>query len=523
MNRQSLVAEVAQGISAATGQAYFRVLVESLAKALEVDHVFIGELLSAQGERVQTLAVHVRGRPAQNFVYDLAGTPCANVVDSAICVYPAGARERFPGDVLLGKLGIESYAGVPLFDARRRCLGLLAVMASGPMERPERVETALRLFAPRAAAELERKQVEDSLRKSEEFHRLISELASDYAYDCRVDPDGSATMQAITDGFIRVTGYTLAEIQSLGGWPHLIHPDDLPGALSRQREILETPGFQELRILTKQGDVRWIRYSTRPVFDPVEGRVTRLVGAVQDITERKHNEGKLQAYAQSLQFLSRRLLEVQEQERRHLARELHDEIGQVLTGLKLSLEMAGRVPATEIPQTLAGAQRLVQDLTSRVRDLSSRLRPAMLDDLGLLPALLWHVDRYTGQTRVHVHLEHHGLDRRLHPDVETAAFRIVQEALTNIARHAGVSEARVRIRRERDVLHLEIADRGRGFDVKSVLALGMTGGLPGIHERVRLLGGRLDFNSDPGRGTCISITLPAETHGVAAPGAEQQE
>jgi PAS domain S-box-containing protein len=510
MNRQPLVAEVAQGISAATGQAFFRVLVESLARALDVDHVFVGELVSAQRERVQTLAVCVGGRQADNFLYDLAGTPCENVVDSAVCVYPADVRRAFRGDAILEKWGIESYGGISLFDSRRRCLGILAVMSSEPMAKPERVETALRLFAPRAAAELERKQVEDSLRKSEEFHRLISELASDYAYDCRVDPDGSVYMEAITDGFRRVTGYTLSEIQALGGWPHLIHPDDLPGALSRQQGTLETPSYLELRILTKHGDVRWIRYSTRPVFDPVEGRVTRLVGAVQDITERKHNEGKLQAYAQSLQFLSRRLLEVQEQERRHLARELHDEIGQVLTGLNLSLEMAGRLPPAEVPETLANAQRLVQDLTSRVRDLSSRLRPAMLDDLGLLPALLWHLDRYTSQTRVRVQFEHHGLDRRLHPDVETAAFRIVQEALTNVARHAGVSEAAVRLRRENAVLHLEIADRGRGFDAKAVLALGMTGGLSGIHERVRLLGGRLDFDSDPGRGTCLTVSLPVE-------------
>jgi PAS domain S-box-containing protein len=510
MTRQPLVAEIAQGISAATGQAFFRALVKSLAEALEVDHVFLGELLSAGRQRVHTLAVHAGGRAAENFAYDLAGTPCENVLDRAVCVYPAGVCKKFPGDVLLRKLGVESYAGVPLFDPPRRCLGLLAVMHTGPLPKPDRVETALRLFAPRAAAELERKQVEDALRKSEEFHRLISEIASDYAYDCRVDADGSTHMEAITDGFRRVTGYTLPEVQALGGWPHLIHPEDLPGILSRQKANLEAPSFQELRLCTKQGEVRWIRYSTRPVFDPVEGRVTRLVGAVQDITERKHAQKQLEAHAQSLQFLSRRLLEVQEQERRHLARELHDEIGQTLTCLKLSLEMAGRLPPADLPETLLNAQHLVQDLTSRVRDLSARLRPAMLDDLGLLPTLLWQIDRYTSQTRVQVRLEHHGLERRLHPDVETAAFRIVQEALTNVARHAGVNEADVRIRRDKDVLHLEVSDQGRGFDVKAVLALGMTGGLSGIHERVRLLRGRLDFDSQPGRGTCLSVSLPVE-------------
>jgi PAS domain S-box-containing protein len=508
MTRQPLVAEVAQGLSAATGQAYFRVLVESLAGALQADYVFIAELMSANRERAQTLAVHARGRQADNFFYDLAGTPCENVVDRAVCVYPGGVQRAFPGDVLLAKLAVESYAGVPLFADRGRCLGLLGVMSTRPMEKPKSVETALRVFAPRAAAELERKQVEDSLRKSEEFHRLISELASDYAYDCRVDLDGKVHMEAITDGFMRVTGYTLPELQAIGGWPRLIHPDDLPATLGRQQETLQTPSVQESRLVTKHGDTRWIRYSTRPVFDPDQGRVTRLVGAVQDITERKHSEAQMQAYAHSLQVLSRRLLEVQEQERRHLARELHDEIGQVLTGLKLSLEMAGRLPAAEAAETLANAQRLLHDLTGRVRDLSSRLRPAMLDDLGLLPALLWHLDRYTGQTRVRVHFEHYGLDRRLHPDVETAAFRIVQEALTNVARHAGASEAAVRIRREENALYLEISDQGRGFDVGTVLAAGMSGGLPGMQERVRLLRGRFDIDAEPGKGACLTVSLP---------------
>jgi PAS domain S-box-containing protein len=518
MKRHPLVAEVAQAVSAATGQAFFRLLVDNLARTLKVEHVFIGELVSAQRERVRTLAVHARGAPADDFTYDLAGTPCENVLDREVCVYPAGVRRRFSGDAMLAGMGIDSYAGVPLFDTRQRCLGLLAVMDARAMEEPERVEMALRLFAPRAGAELERKQVEDSLRKSEEFHRLISELASDYAYDCRVDADGTFHMEAVTDGFLHVTGYTLAELQSAGGWSYLIHPEDLPGVQGRQGEILSgKPSVHEVRIVTKKGHIRWIRYTTRPIFDPEQKRVARFIGAVHDITERRHDEKKLQAYAQSLQCLSRRLLDVQEQERRHLARELHDEIGQVLTGLKLSLDMASRVPAGEVSETLAGAQRLVQDLTSRVRDLSSRLRPAMLDDLGLLPTLLWHLERYHSQTRVRVQFEHHGLDRRFRPEVETAAFRIVQEALTNVARHAGVSAATVHIRCEDDKLHLEIADQGKGFDVSNALGAGTTGGLSGIQERVRLLGGRLELDSEPGNGTCITVRLPLEANNEQSP------
>jgi signal transduction histidine kinase len=233
-----------------------------------------------------------------------------------------------------------------------------------------------------------------------------------------------------------------------------------------------------------------------------------MVGAVQDITRRKRDEQKLQESAQRLQALSRRLLEVQEQERRHLARELHDEIGQVLAGFKFTLVTSLRLPADDLRASLEEAQGIIKDLQTRVRDLSMRLRPPMLDDFGLLPALLWHVERYTAQTKIHVALEHHGLEERFHPDVETAAYRLVQEALTNVARHAGVPEATVRIWLDHDLLYLQIADQGVGFDAAAVLGAGTANGLSGMRERANLLDGWLRVESTPGRGTCITAALP---------------
>src|SRR5262249_48641806 len=155
---------------------------------------------------------------------------------------------------------------------------------------------------------------------------------------------------------------------------------------------------------------------TAPMFSD-EGQLTGHIGTFEDITSRKESEAQIQDYTQRLLSLSRRLLDVQEQERRHLARELHDEIGQLLTGLKLTLEMPARGPTEESRASLERAQLLVRDLTARVRDLSLHLRPTMLDDLGLLPAVLWHLERYTAQTQVHVHFEKSGIDRRFPPEV----------------------------------------------------------------------------------------------------------
>jgi signal transduction histidine kinase len=152
---------------------------------------------------------------------------------------------------------------------------------------------------------------------------------------------------------------------------------------------------------------------------------------------------------------------------------------------------------------------MVNELMALVRDMSLDLRPAMLDDLGLLPTLLWHFDRYTTQTDVHVTFKHARLEgRRFRPEVETAAYRIVQEALTNVARHAGVSEVWVRLWADQETLGVQIEDRGTGFEPEAALTAGATTGLAGMRERAVLLGGQLTVESAPGAGTCVTAELP---------------
>jgi signal transduction histidine kinase len=200
---------------------------------------------------------------------------------------------------------------------------------------------------------------------------------------------------------------------------------------------------------------------------------------------------------------------VQEAERRHIALELHDEIGQILTGLKFTLEMSTRVPADTAKASLDEARAQVKELIMRVDDLSLDLRPAMLDDLGLLPTLLWHFERYSSQTNVRVTFRHTGLEgRRFVAEVETAAYRIVQEALTNVARHADVSEVMVRAWADRDVLAVQIEDQGAGFDPEAALAAGETTGVAGMRDRAVLLGGKLTIESTPGSGAGLMAEFP---------------
>ena len=218
---------------------------------------------------------------------------------------------------------------------------------------------------------------------------------------------------------------------------------------------------------------------------------------------------EVRAGRERLQAFSRRQIELQENERHMLARELHDEIGQLLTGLKLVLEMAA-VAAPETSQdSLRESQALVGELIGHVRDLSLNLRPSILDDLGLLPALLWQFERYTGQTKIQVNFEHAGLEgRRRAPEVETAAYRIVQEALTNVARHAQVDAVQVKVWIEGCMLLVRIEDHGCGFESTITLVPSASSGLTGMRERAALLGGRMRIESSPGAGTLILAELP---------------
>jgi signal transduction histidine kinase len=218
---------------------------------------------------------------------------------------------------------------------------------------------------------------------------------------------------------------------------------------------------------------------------------------------------QVQAGGQRLETLSQRLLEVQEAERRHIARELHDEIGQLLTGLQLVLEVGARSPAVQITSRLNEAQALVRELMDHVHELSLELRPTLLDDLGLLPALLTHFERYIKQTRIQVKFKHSGLaERRFAPKIETAAYRLVQEALTNVARHAKINRVVVSLWSDKDTLQIQVEDQGIGFDPQAALARGTSSGLTGMRERVMLLGGQFIFDSTPGAGACLTAELP---------------
>jgi len=291
-------------------------------------------------------------------------------------------------------------------------------------------------------------------------------------------------------------------------WYQQIHPDDKDRWSVEAAELflLGNPLKSLYRMLSRDGRVVWFHCEAKMVRNH-DGRPWFIHGVAFDISELKTTEEALKKSAEQLKTLSRRLMEVQELERRNIALELHDEIGQVLTGLKLTLEVSTKLPPTEVGDSLAQASGLVNELMARVRKMSLDLRPAMLDDLGLLPTLLWHIEHYTAQTHVTVNFKHSGLEKeRFAPEVETAAYRVVQEALTNVARHANVNAATVTVWTHHDTLMIEVVDEGQGFDLDAVIAR-ETSGLTGMRERATLADGQLKLESVAGRGTRLLAKL----------------
>jgi PAS domain S-box-containing protein len=231
--------------------------------------------------------------------------------------------------------------------------------------------------------------------------------------------------------------------------------------------------------------------------------------------ERKQAEQTLRQANEQLHVLSRRLFQIQEDERRHLARELHDQLGQALTAAKIDLQ-AARLEERAIVRRLDDSIAIIERLLQQVRQLSLELRPPLLDDLGLVPALRWYLDQQAQRADLRVEFFADPALERIDAAIETACFRVAQEALTNVVRHARARTVSVELDRTPEVLHLVVRDDGIGFDVATAQQ-GASLGLLGMRERVALVGGELDCKSAPGRGTEVHAFFPVRFR----PGAQE--
>lgn len=359
-----------------------------------------------------------------------------------------------------------------------------------------------------------RRASEDALLRSEQRFRGLFEL-----HDSVMLLVDSATGEIVDANYAaeRYYGYSRQTLQQM----HITDINQLPADDVQKavaNAVNQSENSFEFPHRLANGETRWVEVHS----SPIEYKERKLLfSIIHDVTLRRKAQEEQVHYAREqarqqeverrnaeLLALSRRLVEVQEEERAAIARELHDEVGQLLTGLKLCLGAAQRATGDRLNEHLRESLEITTEIMGHVRSMSLDLRPSILDDFGLTAALKWLFQRFNIQTGLEVNAVLSGIDRRFPQALETTVYRLVQEALTNVARYSGVLTAEVCICCESGNLIIEVEDLGAGFDVEEVRARTNSSGLKGMRERVRLLGGMLQISSAIGSGTEVRAMLP---------------
>jgi PAS domain S-box-containing protein len=353
-----------------------------------------------------------------------------------------------------------------------------------------------------------RKKADEKLRASEASLANAQRLArlGDWAWD----RDSGLTHWSTE--LYRILGLeSLVAKPCYSAYLALVHPDDQATVRRAVRGLLSKgqPFGIDHRITSPDGITRIVRLQAELV-DAREGLSWGIVGTVQDITERKRTEEELLASREQLRELSAYLEAIREEERRRIALEIHDELGQLLTALKMDVALLKmRVVAdAEATRKIDDIRELVEKTIWMVRNVASHLRPAALN-FGIVSALEWLAEDFSRRNGMPCQLVVRGGEPSLADAHATAVFRIVQESLTNVSRHAGASRVAVTLVSTDLALDLRVSDDGQGFDLDSAQG-GYSYGLLGMSERARLIGGTLQVDSAPGAGTMVSINLPLD-------------
>ena len=370
----------------------------------------------------------------------------------------------------------------------------------GPFLKEERL--LIDTVAERLGKITERKRAGEALQESERSYRELFEVAPDaiWVHDLK------GNIIKANKAAEKLTGLSAEELAG-GNVKTLLSEEGLRLAKEVRRRLVKGEAVQpyEQHLIRKDGTEATLRLTTSPIFS--NGQLIAFQNIARDITEEKRMQENLRYYLQEI-------ARAQEEERRRIARELHDSTAQTLIALLHQLENLlgdkAKLPVREA-KALWGFYEQIRDVLREVRRFSRDLRPSILDDLGLLPALEWVTGELKKEYGVETALEVVGDVRRFSQEAELILFRIVQEALRNVAKHAQASKAEVKIEFEKQKTRVTISDDGIGFELPESLGdLPHTGklGLAGMQERVQLLGGNLKLKSKPGKGTTVIATAP---------------
>ena len=365
-----------------------------------------------------------------------------------------------------------------------------------------------------ASVRHQRKLAEDALRTSEErFRRMFEESHVGIA-----TVGNDSHFQGVNEAFSKMIGYSEEELKSLT-FMDITHPDhyendnkQVARLVTQEIKVYKT----EKRYIRKGGKVVWGSLIATAIRDK-EGHLINFLVMVEDISNRKKAEEILKESREQLKAFAARLQTIREEERIMISRELHDNLGQSLTALKMRTARLIKIlnesgDSVEVQKAISQATEMIKLIETDidfVRKISSELRPPFLDELGLLPALEWQMHEFSKQSGIECCFNSDIENIDIDPASSVGVFRIFQESLTNILRHANATKVDIRIRSKDQPLILEISDNGIGINEMN-LSSKTSLGLLGMRERAVLFGGEVVFLGKPGEGTKVVLTIPSK-------------
>ncbi|MGH2685812.1 MAG: PAS domain-containing sensor histidine kinase [Actinomycetota bacterium] len=361
----------------------------------------------------------------------------------------------------------------------------------------------------------DRKRAEQTLRQVMHGYRAIAELTSEFAYSVRVLDDGELIFEWVTEGFERLTGFDRHEANAMG-LLNVVHPDDLGATERALTAILEGETVTtEYRIVTRAGETRWVRSYGMPEIDD-GGRVVRIFGAVQDVTTQKVAEEDLSRTMDQLRRTDRErlrllvhLVRAQDEERKRIADGIHDDSIQMMATVGLHLDaLARRMDDPALRREAEVLQGMVDDTISRLRTLLFELAPPALRDEGLAVAIEQLLQRISDEHEDRMAFSvKNGLSRELPEESRLLVFRLAQEALTNVRKHAKASNVEVVLDERDGGVLLVVTDDGVGFSPTDPPEPGHLG-LVAMRERAEMARGWWRLESEPGAGTTVRVWFP---------------
>jgi PAS domain S-box-containing protein len=359
----------------------------------------------------------------------------------------------------------------------------------------------------------ERRQAESALRESETKYRIVAE--NTYDWEWWMSPEDYFVY--VSPSCERITGYKAEDFLSDSNFVlSITHPDDRSLFADHLRGVEQTliSAEVEFRILHADGSLRWLAHACQAVFDD-EGHFLGRRGSNRDISERKQAEEARRESEARLRLLSSQLMTIQEVERKRVAHELHDGIGQMLTAIKFQIErVLERSKSSRKGEKgpMESLIPLIQESIEEVRRIQMDLRPSTLDDLGVLATVGWFCRRFqTIYSGIQVENEIDIEEEQISNPLKTVVYRVVQEAMNNIAKHSQASLVRLSMKEEDDRIELAIKDNGLGFDLEETLSVKDPNrgfGLASMKERTELSGGSFTIESTRGKGTTVQASWP---------------